>query len=279
VVDAVGHRVDEVLAEHARAGTVVLDEVVAGLFVGFVVAVQRRPLVEVVVADVLVDRPDVVNGDVQVGIHAGLCDGFVENFVHPVGGIGSFGDLSVGDIVVEPLVGHDHVGDAVEVGVGGRVVGVELRQPLGELLNARVGVAVFVEDVVALDLEAEVVDAVGDRVHEIVAPVARVSAVVLDEVVAGLFARLVIAVQLLPGVEVVGADVGVDADDVVGRKLAGGSRAGCVDGFDDNGVHHRGGFSTAFNIDAGDAPGKSRIGIDCIDELIQTGAGRVRRGG
>jgi hypothetical protein len=74
----------------------------------------------------------------------------------------------------------------------------ELGQPLGHCLDRGVRIAVLVEEASITDLETHVVDAINDRVEQLLAPVPGASAIVLNQMKTGLGTRLVVAVQPAP---------------------------------------------------------------------------------
>ena len=278
VIKAVGHGVDQVLAEDAGPGAVVLHQVKAGLLAVLVVAVQGQPFIQVIGADVGIDRANVIHADVAVGRCVGGLDGCIDDAVHAVGGIGAFGDLGVADFPVEASVGHDGVGDAVQAGAGVGVIGVELGQPFGDLLNAGVGVAVFVLKAAVDHLEADVVDAVGNRVGQVVTAIARAAAIVLQQVKAGLDAVFIVAVQGDEFFQAVLADVGVDRQHIVHAEHAVLCHAGGLRGFEDHQVEGVGCRQAADQVFVGDATVQADVGGHGIDQLVEAGAAGAVRG-
>ena len=149
---------------------------------------------------------------------------------------------------------------------------MELGQPGSHLVHGGVGVAVFIDEAVVLDFEAEVVDAVGDRVDEGFTAVLQVAAVVLDKVEPGLFGAFVVAVQGRPFRQPVLSNPRVHRDHFGRREKAVCGSTGGGGRFHDDLVHPVGGGGAAEQIGGGVGAGQPGIGEDRVDELIESGA-------
>ena len=278
VVEAVGDRVDEVLAEVVRVRAVVLDQVVAGLLAVLVIAVQRGELRQArrVAAHPGVHGAQVFRRDPAVAHRVGGGDGLHDQLVERVGVARPGVDVGGGRVARQSRVGLDRVDDAVQPGAGARLVDVEIVQPRGHVGERRVGVAVLVEQVGALDLEADVVDPVQHRVDQVLAEILGVGAVVLDQVVAGFLAVLVVAVQggelRQPGR--VRADPGVEGRHVghADRAVRGGGIGG-GQALRDQLVQAVGGVLSPGDVGLCRAGCQPRIGLDQRHGPVQPGAG------
>ena len=109
----------------------------------------------------------------------------------------------------------------------------EIVQPARDIAERLVGVAVLVEEVLALDLEAVVVNAVGHGVDQVLAEELGGGAVVLNQVEARLDAVLVVAVQQNEVVVAVGSHPAVDLPQVEAADPAVEVNAGFVDGLEE----------------------------------------------
>ena len=275
VVDAVGDGVDEVLAEGLGGRTVVLHQVEAGLHPVLVVAMQfhETGIAIHVGADPGVDGAHVVGRHRSVTQAARRCQAIEDHPVQGVCGIGAAEDVGVGNARVQAGVGHHHVGHAVQARAGRRPVGVELRQPLGDLQHRRVGIAVLVDEVVALDLEAQVIEPVGHGVDQRLAAVLEVAAVVLDAVEAGFGAVLVVAVQIGPFGEPVGPDPGVHGPHFIDGEDAVAGGAHGRRGLHDDPVHAVRGRGAGRDVGGGVRAGQPGVDLDRVDHLVQPRSG------
>ena len=118
MIYAVSNRVDEIFSEHAGGCTIILDKVKSGFFPVFIVSVQFHPFIVMVILNVFIDKDDVIRRNVIIRRNPGFPDGFIDYFIHPVGIVGGFSYLCVGDVPVKSLIGHDRIGDSVKAGTG-----------------------------------------------------------------------------------------------------------------------------------------------------------------
>ena len=234
-----------------------------------------------VAADPGIDGDHIGGRDTPVAQAVGGGQTVEDQLVQAVGAVGASGNVHLGRVLRQAGVGHDGVGDAVQSAGGVRMVGVELGQPGGHLVDGGVGVAVLVQKSVVLDLEAQVVDAVGHGVDQRLPTVFEVAAVVLDQMEPGLLTVFVVTVQQGPFGEPVGADPGVhrhhfgrSEDAVAGRARGGGSHQ-------DDLVHRVCGGCTPLQIGRGVGAGEAGVEENGFDQLVKarTGASVRRRGG
>ena len=279
VVDAVGHGIDEVLAEEGGAGAIVLDLVETGLQTPLVIPVQPSPFGQApgIGTQVAVQGDHVRHRNPVVTGHTDRRQSFAQHQVQAIGGIGTSGDLLVADPAIEPGIGHDQVGHSVQPGAALRVVNIELGQPFGDLFQRSVRIAILVEQVTVADFEAQVVDAIDDRVEQIVAAVPAVAAVVLDQVVASLRVRFVVAVQHRPLAGIVAAQIGVHGPDFVdGKHLVIGSVC-CRGRFYDQFVQLIGRPGSRLDVLSVGCAREPGIAMDRVDDLIETRPGQSGR--
>ncbi len=273
VVDAVGHRVDQVLSEELGCGAVVLHQVVAGLRAVLIITMQfdESGQSRGVGADPRIDGNHIGGGNLSVAQSTDGCQTVHDQLVEAVGCVGSTADIRFGGFHRQAGVGHDEVGDAVQTAARAGMVGIELGQPCGHLIHRRVGIAVFIEESVVPDFETQVVDAIGDCVEKGLASVLQVASVVLDQVKSRLFAALVVPVKTRPFSESVLADPGVHRDDFGRREEAVGSCAGGGGRLQDDLVQpvRRPRTTQQFGRHVG--TGQTGVGEDGVDELVESG--------
>ena len=248
MVNAVGHRIDEVLTEHPCRSAIVLNQVEPGFNSIFIISVKFYPFIVIITLNVLVDEDDIIGRDLFVFGNTGFPDGFIDDFIHSVGCVGGFGNFLIGDVFVKPFICHDRIGDSIQAGTRCRVVGVELRQPLCNLINRSILVTVFIENIVPLNFKAEMIDAVSNRVDQIVSTVSQGCPVVLDQVEPGFHTVFVITMQVDPFLLVVCPDIGIDLPYIISGYYSVIHRSGCLDSFGDDVVHGCSGFGSAFYI-------------------------------
>ena len=114
-------------------------------------------------------------------------------------------------------VGKDRFGGAVERGVGVGHIHPQGTQPLRDQLQRGVGVTVFIDKVACgIDLKAEVVNGIEDRIDEVVAVKQLTGAVVDQAVEACLRTAFVVAVGIDEGLQAggIGANPDVEGDQV-----------------------------------------------------------------
>ena len=291
VVEPVRHRVDGIVAKQPRARPVVLHQVETGLLAVLVVTVQARPAPYLVVAQPGIDVVHVQAADLPVVGHPGLFDRLDDHPVHPVRRQRTFVDLAGRDPRIQPFVCSDHVNQQVQTGAGRpghvrvhpgihqravrQVVLEQTVQPVGHGLDTDVAVAVLVEKTVAVNLKAQVVDAVRHRVHRVVAKQPALRAVVLHQMEAGLLAVLVVTVQPCPVVEPVALQPGIHIAHVGHVQRAVIGHAGLGDRLDDQPVHVGRRVGALDELAGRDPSLQPLVGDDPIDQLIQPGAGRA----
>ena len=263
----------------------------AGLCIGLIVAVQRGPDARVVRSEPSVHRDQV--GTVRPAIvgHAGRTNGGHDQLVHRIRRTSARRDLAGRNLQVQARIGGDD-GDQIIQSRGraanririhrriaeravGQVVPQQAGQPRRHDLDAGVGVAVLVEQLAALDFEAQVVDAVGDRIDGVVVEQPRGRAVVLHQVEAGLLVILVVAVQRDPRAAVVRAEPRAEVADIrrVDRAVVG--QAGRLDRQDDQIVHGVCGPRPRHDFAGGQTLVQAGIGQDDLDQPIQSRASRA----
>ncbi len=276
MVEPVSDGIDQVLAEIGGRGAIVLHQMEAGFRAVLVVAVKlgedRQP--PGISADPGIDRQHVGCIDLAVGTRASRVNRVDDQLVEAVGGVGTLLDLLLGNVVPQPLVRHHGIGDPVEPGACRRVVGIELRQPVRHLREARICVAVFVHQSFADDLEAQVMNAVDHRVDEVLAAIARRRAVILHQVEPGLLPTFVVAVQRRPLGQAVGANPGIQQLHVIFEEHPAtlsdaGADFGIGDRLQDDGVQAIGRRSTSYDLRGGIGAGQARIRADELDELVE----------
>ncbi len=233
--------VGTVAAVHRVVTALAEDQVVA-------IAAQHR-----IVAVAGIDQ--VVAGAGQNGVVVPLADDLV----------GTIGSAQQGR-----RVGADDQGGSLD----------EVVEPSRHVRQAGVGVAVFVEEASVPDFESEVVDAVGDGVHQVLAEVVGVGAIVLHQVVAGFGAVFVVAVQFDEAGQPcrIGAQPGIDCLQVAGGDPAVGHGTRCGDALQDQRVQGIGGVGAAVDVGRGRVAAQARVDLDGVDNAVQPGPGAGRIG-
>ena len=89
------------------------------------------------------------------------------------------------------------------------MIRVELCQPFGDLLDGGIRVAVFIQEVVALDFEPQMVDAVGHSIDKVIAPVPEGRPVILYKMESRFLAVFIVTMQVYPFLLIVCSDVRV----------------------------------------------------------------------
>jgi len=208
MIDTVGHGVDEVLAEHVGVGTVVLHQMEPGLFTALlIISVQLCPLIFVVGTDVGVDGPYIIHRYRAVIALTGT-DRLMDDGVHGVGVICTLGDLFIAYPLVQTSICRDQISYPIKAGICSRTISPELGHPLCQLFQGGIGIAIFIQDPVTLDLKAQMVDTISYRVHQVVIAIPARCSIVLDQVEPGLFTTLlIVSMQGYPLVQVVVPDI------------------------------------------------------------------------
>ena len=227
MVEAVTNGIDEVAAEEVGRGAIALDKVIATHLVAFVIAVQIGPSLEQgrVAPKQAVDLGQLFDRDPAVVMGAGSADQVDDDPVHRVGGLCPLVDVARLGLTREAPIALDQVDDAVEAGARSGCVREEIVEPIGDIRQRSVAIAVLVEEMAVPDLETEVIDAVGDGVRQVLAKKGRRRAIVLNLVETGLQALLVVPVQARPVGETPGVrpQVSVQGDDILnGNPLIAG---------------------------------------------------------
>ena len=281
VIDAIHHGVDQVLAEELGGGTIVLDQVEAGLHPVFVVAMVEVKRFEGGVAHQAVDQSQVVAADPAIEIDTGGVDRLEQELVEAIGGRQAVNDIDGGGEFGEAGIEADPIDHAIKTGAGGGGIAGVVADPCRHIAHQRVGIAVFVfEAAIAIDGEAQVIDAVVDRVDGVLAEQLGCGPVVLHQVVAGLAAVLVITVQgHKQGIAAwIAPDPGVEGAHLR-LAQAGGVAIGqafAVEGADalqDQLVEGVGGLGAPLDIGPGDAGLQAGVGHHRLHDAVEAGAG------
>ena len=280
VIHAISHGIDQVLTKILGVCSIVLDKVEAGLSPAFVISMQLDELCKSssVTSNICVHGSEIGRGDFVVGGCAGCRNRIDDQVIDAVGGICTRRDVSIRNAAVKALVGHDQIGHTVEAGARCRVIGIELRQPFRHLLQGGIGVAILVQKIVALNLEAQVIDAVGHGIDQVLTTILSGRTVVLNIVEPGFLPTFIIAMQGRPLGQVVGANVLVHRHHFRDGELAVGSCAGSVGRLHDELVEAVGGRRPLRDVAAISGARQSVVCKDEIDELVEPRSGRSGHG-
>ena len=169
MINTVGNRVDEIVAPEPYVAAVVLYEVESRFLAVFIISVQLNPLFKMVFADIGIDGPHIVNRDVPIIGNTGIFNGFDDDAVHCICIIRTCIDIVGICISCQPRVAFNSVSEFIETGAGIRLIDIEVLYPACKIVEAGISVAVFIEDVISFNVKPEVVDAVGNRIYEILA--------------------------------------------------------------------------------------------------------------
>ena len=156
---------------------------------------------------------------------------------------------------------------------GETAIGEEIVQPTGNIAERLVGIAVLIEEVFAADLEAEVINAVGDSVHQVLAEELGGGAVVLDQVEAGFAAVLIVTVRLHERLIPVLAHPAVDHPQVVAADPAVEIDVGGADRLQQDLVELVGGRQTIVDVQSGGVARQAGIQPNPVHHPIKTAAG------
>ena len=238
---------------------------------------QFYPFILVIILNVFVDKHDIVYRDLIIFRNAGFPDSFIDDFVHPVGIIGSFRDFCICNILVKASISHNRVGDSVETGIGCRMIGVKLRQPFANLINGSVRVAVFIEQSIPLDCKAEMIDAISNRVDQVISTVPLCCSVVLHKMESRLIPVFIVAMQLYPFLLVVRSYISVYFPDFISGNDSVLHGTGSVNSLGDDVVHCRCRFGSGLYVLLRNPSGEPRVVINSINKLIKPVVLRIFR--
>ena len=173
---------------------------IATHLVAFVIAVQIGPALEQgrIATDQAVDLGQFLYRDPAVGVGPGSANQVDDHLVQRVGGLRPLVDVTCFRLARQAVIALDDIDDAVEAGAGPGCIREEIVEPVGDVRQRSVSIAVLVEQVTVPDPEAKVIDAVGNGVYQVLAEKGRCRAVVLDLVETGFQAPLVVPVQTRP---------------------------------------------------------------------------------
>ena len=147
-------------------------------------------------------------------------------------------------------------------------------QPCGQVAEVGVLVPVFVENIVSFDLKPEMIDAVGNRVDEVVTTELYVAAVVLYEMESCFVAVvIVISVEFRPFLEMMFPDIRIDGSYIFHRYSSVTGNLGFPDCFIDDLVQSVCGICSGIDIIRIGVSRQARIAFYRIGEPVKTGAG------
>ena len=221
VIKAIRNRIDRVLIIESFPRAVVLHEVEPGLCVVLIIAMGGDPSGLMVRLDPVGEVFDICLGNLAVIGDAGCFDPVHDDLVHRIGSLCALVDLIFRDFAVQLTFTADDVDELVQARTGlsrdrcafpsrkgpiRQVISQELVQPIGDVFDPFVLVAVFVDQSIVFVSEAEMVDRVRNCIDAVAAKHAHLTAVVLHEVKASLFIVFVIAMGKEPRVRPVVLD-------------------------------------------------------------------------
>lgn len=131
-----------------------------------------------------------------------------------------------------------------------RIREIQIGQPARYVLNGRVGSAILIEELVALNFKADVINTVSDCIDEVLAMVFNRGAVTLDLVKSGFAIPVIVAVQDRPFIDeaIIGADPFIDTTHFVGRNRHFIRRPCRADRSENNPVHGSSGLGAVTDV-------------------------------
>ena len=152
-------------------------------------------------------------------------------------------------------------------------VGEKIVEPAGDIAEALVGIAVFVEEILSADFVAVVVDTIHHSIDQVLTEKLSGGAIVLDQMETGLHPVFIIAMVAIKGFEGGVAHQAVDQPQVVTADPAVEIHAGGVDRIKQQLVEAIGGRQAIVDVESGGEFGEAGIEAHPVDHAIEAAAG------